>query len=337
MSQSPIPVIDLAAFDLAGPTERGRVVAEVRKALEEVGFLVISGHGVPQSLIDRTNEASLEFFDLPEQEKNKYLPTKPGSRGYNAFKGRTVGLSHDPTYKRSLQESFAVGRITVPANDPYFTSAEAGHSFAPNIWPERPGDFQKVMSDYWNEMDRLYRVIMRLFAVALELPERYFDATIDKHSSLLRLTHYPALDSEPLPGEFRSGAHTDGGPLTILHIDDTPDSLQVKLRDGSWVFVNKVPGTFIINIGDMMMRWTNDKWLSNWHQVVNPPMVDGRSARRLSLVYFCSTNYDTLVACLPNCSGPGKPALYPPVISGKYAEERFKLRYGIEEPARQSA
>ena len=93
----------------------------------------------------------------------------------------------------------------------------------------------------------------------------------------------------------------------------------------------------VINVGDMMMRWTNDVWVSNWHQVVNPPMVNGKSDRRLSLVYFCSTNYDTLVACLPNCSGPGKPALYPPVISGKYAEERFKLRYGIEEPARQSA
>ena len=123
---------------------------------------------------------------------------------------------------------------------------------------------------------------------------------------------------------------------TILLTDEV-GGLEVQRRDGQWISAPHVSGAYVCNIGDCLMRWTNDVWVSNWHQVVNPPMVNGKSDRRLSLVYFCSTNYDTLVACLPNCSGPGKPALYPPVISGKYAEERFKLRYGIEEPARQSA
>jgi isopenicillin N synthase-like dioxygenase len=336
MSQSPIPLIDLEKFSSASDLERARVVAEVRKALEEVGFLMIAGHGVSQSLIDRVTNASLTFFDRPDDEKSRFSSTKPGARGYNAMRGRTVGKSHDSTYLASLQESYAVGRTGVP-DDPYFFTKEAGHSFADNIWPDSPSDFEPAMTEYYNAMEHTYRTIMRLFAVALELPETFFDNTIDKHGSLLRLTHYPSLDSEPLPGEYRSGAHTDGGALTILHIDDTPNSLQVKLRSGEWINVNRIPGAFVINIGDMMMRWTNDKWTSNWHQVVNPPMVNGHSDRRLSLVYFCGTNYDTVVECLPNCSGPGNPARYPPVVSGKYAEERFNRRYGIEEPAAKQA
>jgi isopenicillin N synthase-like dioxygenase len=252
------------------------------------------------------------------------------------MRGRVVGKSHDASYQASLQESYAVGRIQVP-DDPYFFTKEAGHSFAPNIWPDSPADFEAAMSEYYNEMARVYRLIMRLFDIALDLPETYFDAMIEKHGSLLRLTHYPALDAAPAPGEYRSGAHTDGGALTILHIDDTPDSLQVKLRSGEWINVNRVPGTFVINIGDMMMRWTNDKWTSNWHQVVNPKVLDGKSDRRLSLVYFCSTNYDTIVECLPNCSGPGNPARYPPVNSGQFAADRFNRRYGIEQPAAKQA
>ena len=336
MSPSPIPLIDLAAFSSASTAERARVVQEVRKALEEIGFLTIAGHGVAQSLIDRANQVCLDFFDKPDEEKLRYCPAKPGSRGYNAFKGRTVGIAQDPTLKRSLQESFAVGRIDVP-DDPYFFSKDAGHRFAPNIWPDEPGEFKDVMSDYYRAMDSTYHTIMRLFAVALDLPETYFDSMIDKHGSLLRLTHYPALDSEPLPGEYRSATHTDGGALTILHIDDTPDSLQVKLRSGEWINVNRIPGAFIINIGDMMMRWTNDKWTSNWHRVVNPPMVNGRSERRLSLVFFAATNYDTIVECLPNCSDADHPPLYPPINAEVYAAERFNKRYGIEEPTAKTA
>jgi isopenicillin N synthase-like dioxygenase len=336
MSQSPIPIVDLAAFSSASTAERARVVAQVKTALEDVGFLMITGHGVEPSLIDRASKASLDFFDLPAEEKMKCLPSKPGSRGYNEMRGRTVGIAQNPSLLRSLQESFAVGRIDVP-DDPFFRAKEAGHTFAPNIWPEAPTGFKEAMSDYWYAMDRTYRKIMSLLAVALDQPADYFDPMIDKHGSLLRLTHYPSLDAEPLPGEYRSGAHTDGGAITILHIDDTPDALQVKLRSGEWVFVNQVPGAFIINVGDMLMRWSNDKWLSNWHQVVNPPFVDGKSNRRLSLVYFCSTNHDTIVQCLPNCSGPGNPARYPPILSRQYAAERFDLRYGITKPEAKSA
>ena len=336
MPGSPIPIIDLAAFSSASSLERARVVAEVRAALENVGFLMFTGHGVEKSLIDRASQVSLDFFDLPDDQKTKYLPSKPGSRGFNEMRGRTVGLAQNATFLKSLQESFAVGRIDVP-DDPFFHAKEAGHTFAPNIWPDAPAGFRETMSAYWTAMDRTYHKIMSLFAVALDQPTDYFEPMIDKHGSLLRLTHYPSLDSEPLPGEYRSGPHTDGGAITILHIDETPNALQVKLRSGDWIFVDQVPGAFVINVGDMLMRWSNDKWLSNWHQVVNPPFVGGRTNRRLSLVYFCSTNYDAVVECLPNCSGPETPVRYPPIVAGQYAAERFDLRYGITKPEAKSA
>ena len=327
-----IPVIDLALFASSSAADRATVVKDVQKALEEVGFLMISGHGVPEDLIGRVTASNLAFFDLPDAEKRRYTSARPGGRGYSAMRGRTVGIAQDPTLLKSLQESYGVGPVDVPADEAWYRTEGAGHSYEPNLWPDEPHDFAPSVQQYYREMDRLYRMIMRLFAIALGLPETWFDDKINRHGSVLRLTHYPALDAEPLPGEQRAGAHTDVGAMTILHIDETRDSLQVKLRSGEWVFVNKTPGAFIINIGDMMMRWTNDKWLSNTHRVVNPPFVNGRSARRLSLVYFCQTNYDTIVECLPNCSGPGNPARYPPLSSGEYSAMRSAMRYGYDLP-----
>jgi len=326
---SPIPLIDLSLF--LASRDRATAVAQVQRALEEVGFLMISGHGVPDELIARVNRASLDFFDRPDEDKMRFVPTVPGSRGYNAMRGRTVGVAQNKNLRPSLQESFAVGPVDIRPEPPAGVK-KVGRDVAPNIWPDAPTDFEPAMRDYYRAMDRLYLSLMRLLAIALELPEIYFDDKVNRHASLLRLTHYPALDVEPMPGEERAGAHTDIGALTILHIDDTPNSLQVKLRSGEWIFVNREPGAFIINIGDMMMRWTNDKWISNTHRVVNPPFVNGRSKRRLSLVYFCQTNNDTIVECLPNCAGPANPARYPPIVAGEYSAMRAAMRYGYDLP-----
>jgi isopenicillin N synthase-like dioxygenase len=330
---SPIPLINLQGFFSANEQDRASVVTQVREALEEVGFLTVIGHGVPLSLIDRVSDASLAFFDRPDTEKDRFKPpSKEISRGYSAMRGRTVGISQDPTLLKSLQESYGFGMMDAP-DDPYFRSKAAGGNFATNIWPDAPVDFEPAVREYYAHMDRLFREMMRLFAIALDLPPAFFASKIDKHDSTLRLTHYPALDSEPLPGEQRAGAHTDVGTMTILHIDDTPNALKVQTRSGEWIDVNRIPGAFIINIGDLMMRWTNDKWVSNMHRVANPPMVNGRSERRLSLVYFCQTNYDTVVECLPNCSGPNNPPRYEPIVAGDYSAMRSALRYGYKLPA----
>jgi isopenicillin N synthase-like dioxygenase len=211
-----------------------------------------------------------------------------------------------------------------------------GPRFIENVWPDSPADFEPTMRAYYAHMQNLCRSTLRIFATALELSEAHFDPMLTKSAHTLRLTHYPALDKEPGRGEERAGAHTDTGVLTILHIDETPDSLQVETRSKKWINVNHVSGTFIINIGDLMMRWTNDKWVSNMHRVVNPPFVNGRSARRLSLVCFCGVNHDTLVECLPNCSSTRNPPRYEPISAGEYEALRMATRYGLKPPGSDS-
>jgi isopenicillin N synthase-like dioxygenase len=327
-----IPVIDVAQFLSANELDRARAVRQVRQALEEVGFLTIAGHGVPESLIERVSKASLDFFDRPEEEKARCsIPQQP-NRGYGAMRSRTVGITQDPTLLKSLQEGYGLGPMEIPSEFDN-ESKEMGEREIPNVWPGSPADFERAMREYYAHMQRLFHIIMRMFAVALELPADYFEPNLTHSASTLRLTHYPALDKEPLPGEQRAGAHTDTGVLTILHIDDTPNSLQVETRSKKWIYVNRVPGTFVINIGDLMMQWTNDKWTSNTHRVVNPAFVNGRSARRLSVVCFCSVNNDTVIECLPNCSGPGNPPRYAPIRSGEYQAARAATRYGLKAPA----
>jgi isopenicillin N synthase-like dioxygenase len=326
-----IPVVDVAQFLSANELDRARVVRQVRQALEEVGFLTIAGHGVPQDLIDRVSRASLDFFARPDAEKAKCsIPGHP-NRGYGAMRSRTVGLTRDPTLKKSLQEGYGLGLMEPPA-DPHYQDDTSGDKYVANVFPDEPKDFEPAMRDYYAHMQRLFRTIMRMFAVALDLPEDNFAPVLTHAANTLRLTYYPGLDKEPEAGELRAGAHTDTGTLTILHIDETPNSLQVETRSKEWIWVNHVPGTFVINIGDLMMRWTNDKWTSNMHRVVNPPFVDGRSAGRLSVVTFCSVNYDTIVECLPNCSGPGNPPRYPPIKAGEYQAMRAATRYGLKPP-----
>ena len=325
-----VPIIDLGQFIDGSEQQRAATISAVQKALVNVGFLMLSNHSVPEELISKLEKSALDFFDLPIDEKQRYSPGgKKANRGYGGVGTRTIGKTEDKTLLPSLQEGFGISAVDVPPDDPYYLTDVAREIFVKNNWPETPADFQPLAVDYYRHMSRLFKQVMGLLAVALKLPQDYFEPMLSKHGSVLRLVHYPELDQEPAPGEVRAGAHTDTGTLTILHIDDTPAALQVLTRSGTWIDINKVPGTFVINIGDLMMRWTNDLWTSNLHRVANPPLINGRSARRLSIVYFCQTNYDTLVTCLPNCSSAQNPPKYPPVIASQYSSQRAAERFGI--------
>jgi isopenicillin N synthase-like dioxygenase len=164
---------------------------------------------------------------------------------------------------------------------------------------------------------------MRLFAMALELPEAYFDASINRHISRLRVRNYPALQTAPEPGQLRAGPHSDYGSLTILKTEDRPGGLQVAGKAGEWQDVPHVPGSFVVNIGDMMARWTNDRWVSTLHRVANPPPELAAHSRRQSLVFFHNPNYDAVVECLPGCSDAGTPPKYAPTTSGGHLREKF--------------
>jgi isopenicillin N synthase-like dioxygenase len=161
---------------------------------------------------------------------------------------------------------------------------------------------------------------MELFALALELPQAWFADKIDRHFSVLSTIYYPPQTTPPLPGQLRAGAHTDYGSLTILAPSDAPGGLQVRSLAGDWMDVPYLPDGFVINIGDMMQRWTNQRWRSNFHRVVNPPAATTPRPRQ-SIAYFLHPNDDADIACLPTCGGSEAHAL-PPIQAGDYMWEK---------------
>lgn len=329
MDTSIVPVIDLAPLATGSPGDIGHVAHRIGNACEEIGFFMVTGHGIDSGLVERAYASAAAFFDLPENEKMRALkPSVDVNRGYSPFRSRTVGRETDKTLTPSLQEGFAIGQPDVP-DDPYFLGRQALNNFAPDIWPDRPAGFEEVMRAYYGAMESLSLTLTEIFAVALDLPPDFFADKMDRHISTLRLVNYPALDMEPEPGAIRSGEHSDTGVLTILLIDDIP-GLQVRTRGGKWVDIRRDPGAFIVNIGDMLMQWTNDRWISTRHRVVNPPRGAGGAARRLSMPYFSQPNYDALIQCIETCTGPDNPPKYPPVTSGAHRLRRHEAIYGFD-------
>lgn len=310
-----VPVIDLEPFRHGDDADKQAVAEAVDRACRDIGFLVISGHGVSTDLIARTREISRAFFDLPLAEKRKVArPSVEITRGYIGVDEESLARSRDPKAPGSdLNESFMIGPVDTPATD-YACAPEAGKHFAPNMWPENPSELKEIWSDYYREMGSLAALLMRIFALALGLPEDHFEDKIDKHISRLRVRNYPAQLETPAPGQIRAGAHSDYGSLTILATEDKPGGLQVCNANGDWVDVPIVPDCFIINIGDLLARWTNDTWVSTLHRVVNPPAGAGSETRRQSLVFFHNPNYEADITNLI----PETTAKYPPTTSGDH-------------------
>ncbi|HUO64072.1 MAG TPA: 2-oxoglutarate and iron-dependent oxygenase domain-containing protein [Terriglobales bacterium] len=316
-----VPIIDIAPFLSGSPEDRRRVAAEVGRACEEIGFLIVKGHGVPGELVDQMYDVSKRFFDLPLVEKMT-ARGRDRSRGYGPLGEEALSYGLGKAAPADVKESLYEGPMDVP-DTPYFRGPEGAPHFVPNVWPERPAELTAVWRAYYKQMERLAGDIMRIFALALDLPEHFFADKIDKHVSRVRAINYPDQREEPLPGQLRAGEHTDYGTMTILKIEDAPGGLQVKTRRGEWLNVEAVPGAFVVNIGDLMMHWTNDRWISTLHRVLNPPRDASLGTRRISLVFFHQPNYDALIECLPSCRSAGNPAKYPPVTSGEHRNRKF--------------
>jgi len=189
-----------------------------------------------------------------------------------------------------------------------------------NLWPSEPAGFAAAATAYYAEMEKLAAFMMRLTALALDLDEHFFVDKIDRHVSAMRLNFYPEQTTTPEMGQLRAGAHTDYGAFTILNGENVPGGLQVLAKDGHWIDVETNPETFVVNIGDLLMRWTNDRWISNTHRVVNPPASIAPRARRLSIAFFQQPNYDAPIECI---APPGQ-AKYPPVRSGEYRDLKYR-------------
>ncbi|WP_327140362.1 isopenicillin N synthase family dioxygenase [Nocardia sp. NBC_01327] len=303
-----VPLIDLSL-------PRERVAAQIDQANHQVGFFGIVGHRVDPHLLDEMYTVTTEFFDLPIEEKLRYRSIEPGiSRGYMPPKSRALAQTRGRMTPADLVEFYSIGALTIPPDDPYYSPAQAGVNFRPNIWPRHSARFREVWSEYYRAMEALAADLMRLFALALRLPEAFFDNHIDRHISNLFANHYPPLDDDPEPGQLRVGEHSDYGSLTLLYQRDEVGGLQVH-TGGRWHPVAPVPDSFVINIGDLMQRWSNNRWVSTLHRVQNPP-PGTPAARRLSFPFFCQPNYDTLIETLPTCKDTDTPDLFEPITSG---------------------
>jgi isopenicillin N synthase-like dioxygenase len=323
MALETVPLVDIAPYHTGIAEKKRAVAAQIGEACRDIGFLVIAGHGVSAALIDAVDEASRAFFDLPLEEKMRVArPAADVTRGYIAIEGESVARSRGEYAPGDLNESLMIGPVDVEEGD-YYRSPAAGKHFYPNLWPERPAALRQVYTAYYRVMSDLCCTVMRLFALALDQPETFFDGKIDKHISRLRVRNYPAPAVPPQTGQLRAGAHSDYGSLTILKTEDKPGGLQVHTKAGTWVDVPIVPGCFVVNLGDLMARWTNDHWVSTLHRVVNPPMEAASMSRRQSLVFFHNPNYDAVIECIPSCQGPGNPAKYPVTTSGEHLRSQF--------------
>ena len=328
MTEPAIPTIDLSPFlhgagDASQEAAKRRVADAVRHACETIGFFAIVGHGVDEALYDRAYTLARTFFDLPLDEKDRVRrPSPEASRGYNAVGRESLSYSLNVAAPPDFKETFAIGPVDLP-EDPDYVGPRSYPHFVPNLWPERPAGLRDTWETYFRRMHRLGDDVMRVFAVALGLPEDWFAPTTDRCISLLRAQHYPEQTVPPEPGQLRAGAHSDYGALTILRGDDAPGGLQVRTRTGEWIDAVIPPDGYMVNLGDLMAQWTNDRWVSTLHRVVNPPADRTHGTRRLSLAFFHQPNYYALIECLPGCTDADSPPRHAPVTSGDHKRMKF--------------
>jgi isopenicillin N synthase-like dioxygenase len=331
MTLRSVPVIDISPFKNGDAKARKEVADRVEQACEDIGFLVISGHGVPSSIIKEMADTTKAFFNLDVKEKNKVTRPRPEViRGYGGMETEGLSFSQEEETPPDLKEVFDTGPFDVP-NTEYFRGPAAGVHFADNLWPENPANMEKLYKDYFKRMESLTTDMMHIFATALDEPAEYFDAKLNRHISILRANYYPKLTKPPRAKQLRGGEHTDYTAFTILWQEKTPSvGLQARSFEGEWLDVPAINDTFVINIGDSLMRWTNDKWISTPHRVVAPPFEVAREHDRLSLVYFVQPNYDSEIKCIESCQSASKPAKYPPVLNGDYLYSKFSAQSNME-------
>lgn len=319
-----IPAIDIAPF-LAGDAKgKARVASAVASAAQSIGFVVLSGHGIPQPLIQTAFTKGFEFFDLPDAEKARWHPTGPAKqRGYHGMATRGLSATLGKDAPKDLRESLFMGPIDDHAAG-FAHIPDAATAYAPNIIPDAPTGLDSALLDLYRAFETLSANLLRIFAVAASMPEEHFTPLIQKHFSIMSAHHYPALKEPPLPGQLRTGAHTDYGALTILAMTNANGGLEVE-HNGGWMPVSPPEGALVVNLGDMMQRWTNGKWVSTMHRVVTPDNLDDAMSRRISIGYFMHPDYDAQIECLSSCVGDG--AKYPPISAGGHIRAKIEASH----------
>jgi isopenicillin N synthase-like dioxygenase len=300
-----IPVLDIAGLRSAEPTRRAAVAREIGVACRGIGFFAITGHGVATERIADTFAAAAEFFALPLQAKRRLAIGAHGhNRGYVALGTESLDERAAPDLKEAFNLIWTDEAVRPP-----------------NVWPALPGWRERVQA-YFDAVLAVGRRLHTAFALDLGQPEDFFADKIDQPQATLRLLRYPAPFAADAPvGQAGAGTHTDYGNVTLLATDHVA-GLQVQRRGGGWIDVPPLPGAFICNIGDCLMRWSNDVYVSTPHRVL-PPRQE-----RYSIAFFLDPNPDALVSALPGCVLPGEVPKYPPVTAADYLQQRFAATYG---------
>ncbi len=312
VASNSLPVIDIGG--LTGDFAARRAVArQLRSACVDTGFFYIKGHGAPSSLIDEVFRQSRAFFALPMEQKVALTMANSSCRhGYEPLKAQTL----EPGAPPDLKEGFLAGEDL--AADHQAALDDPGN-IGPNQWPPQLPSFKKAMISYVAEMKGLSKTLMRGLALSLDLEENYFDDFCRDPILTLRLLHYPPQPANPAPNEKGCGAHTDWGGITVLLQDDA-GGLQVRHADGSWISAPPLAGTFVVNIGDLFARWTNNLYRSTVHRVVN---ASGRD--RYSVPFFLDGRSSHLVSCIPTCAGESRQ--FPDITVRGHLEEMVRRTY----------
>ncbi len=314
-----IPLINISSLYSDNESEKLKVANAIDTACRQSGFFYIQGHPISKQRIQEMRELSQAFFALPEAEKLKIDITRSANhRGYGRMKAEQL----DPERPGDIKETFDMG-LNLPAGHPLIGPDRP--LYGPNQYPQVPADFQQKMERHYWDMLELGKTVLSALAMALGINQDFFADKFEHPLSVLRFIHYPEV--EPVNGEkhIGAGAHTDYGCITILWQDET-GGLQVQDTSGEWIDAPPVEDAFVINIGNMMARWSNDRYKSTAHRVFSPS-----GQERYSMPFFVEPDFDTDVSCLENCCAPGETPKYEPISAGNWMIYCFNNTYAYRD------
>ncbi len=303
------PILDLADYVAGAPGARVRLARELADALERIGFLVVVNHSVPQPMIDGIFTEAARFHALPLRRKMA-LRMMPGAGiGYLpaatfAIKTSEINDNRQP----DLNEAFFIDRERSP-DDPEVRANKPFREL--NRWPEDLAGFREAAIAYYARLEDFATSLLPIFATALHLPADWFDRAFVNAQCTLRLSHYPP--TAYADNQFGIAPHTDTSFLTILPQSNL-EGLYIRPAGRGWMKAPRIPGSFIVNSGDMCRRWTNDRFLSTEHFAINPEA----DRPRYAAPFFFAPNTDFIIRCLETCCDPGNPPRYPDVTYGEY-------------------
>lgn len=317
-----IPVIDLGDALAPGGLRSAEVAAQLREAATQSGFFYVTRHGIDPAMVERQFALAREVFELPARRKDALsIRHSPIMRGFERIGEQTL----DAAMKPDLKESFYCG-MDWPADHPY---VRAGYqTYGPSQWPAELPHLKPACLAYIDALNALSLRIMQLMALSLKLPEHYFDEACQDPMVTLRMVRYPAHPADADERTFGAGAHTDWGAVTVLAQDDH-GGLEVQMPDGSWVDAPPIAGSFVVNLGDMIPRWTNDLYHSNPHRVRN--RFSGGQAR-YSIPFFYEPAYTARIVAVPGTVPAGEQPRHAPCTAGEHLVEMYNQTYGLKLP-----